>query len=499
MLQRERALFLGLVLGATWGCSEPPPPSGTGSRPDVLILIADDLACSVVGAFGGLENVTPAIDRLAARGLTFQRACSTASYCTPARQALLTGRLPHHLRVTRLKTPLPRDALTLGTLFRASGYATAAIGKMHWNHVRGRDDHGFDLILDRGDWRNQLSTDERRSHDEHRRIWMSAWSDPERRYEGLPLELPIERTESHWLVERTLEFIDAPRERPFLAICSFSPPHFPFTYPAAHEAPPELAPVPEFDHQQRRRNVPGIAGTLPRGGLLKPAEARRLRAAYARSAAWLDSQLGLLMEGLEQRGREPVIVFLSDQGFLSGEHGLVGKLHPYREVLRVPLILRLPGRAPAQRTELVSLVDVLPTLCELAGIVPPGEIQGRSLLPLLDGRGPAREAVFAARPGFWAAVRTDDWKLVLGAQPALGLDQLYDLRADPGELTNLFRAAPEGVTADLVTRLFERYRSSRPEAVAPEAWMQQRSRINAVRWALQQREPESPNASGEDD
>jgi len=456
-------------------------PGQRAERLSVLVILADDLARSGVG------ERTPAIDRLAREGVSFARAHCAATLCAPSRQALLTGRWPHANGVTRLTTPLPPDSVTLGTLFRSAGYDTAAIGKMHWNQS-GEDapDFGFDVVLDRRDWRAQLSAQELERVERHRDAWTRSWNDPAQRYRGPPLALPPERTESAWLVDRTIEFLDGRGDRPFLAFCSLSPPHFPFTFPAELEdaAQPGDFAAPAIDHELQVRNVPGIDPSLPGGGSLRPEDVPPLRAAYARSSAWLDRQVGRLVAHVDASGlgARTVVVFSSDHGYLLGEHGLVGKRASYDEVVRVPLVLRIPGRRGETRDELVSQLDLLPTLTDLAGIPAYAAAQGRSLVPLLAGTAPPPGEVYAELPGEWGLLRTDEWKFVVGARRELGLDQLYDLGADPGEEHNLFGPEQEPLLQSMVARMAELLAAT-PPANDPD-WMAQPDLLEAVRRAV---------------
>ena len=480
------------LLGILAACAprEPVPPS-------VLIVALDDLTCSAVGAFGGRVGIAPAIDRLASEGIAFREAFCASAYCTPSRQAFLTGRWPHEIGVTRVRTQLPPGSVTLGTAFRAAGYRTAAIGKMHWNRGDTRADYGFDLILDRADWRGGLDPSEARVVDQHRRNWVKAWSSGERRYRAGPLGLREERQEASWLVDRALEFVGAQPDRPFLAFCSFHQPHFPFTYPPSFEsrARPEDLEPPAYEPGELERNVPGIKPGTPDGRPLEPEEARALAAAYLRSVAWVDSQVGRLLGGLELAGRadDTVVVLWSDHGFFLGEHGLVGKLQAFREIVRVPLVVRVPGRPAGARPEPVQLVDVFPTLCELTGVPAPDRLSGRSLVALIDGGEAPRDHASVLAPGRWAMVRTEAWKLVIGADAGGGLDQLYDLRADPEERTNLY-GAPEHASAlpPLVERLRTLLAGTPPGWTPAESWMASADAIADIRRAVSTREPDLP-------
>jgi len=495
--RRWLAALVGLALAGALlvGCEE--PPKRFASRPNVLIVIVDDLTSRAVGALGGDPRITPNIDRLAAESVVFENAVVATPVCTPSRHAFITGRWPHAIGVTRLHSELPLGAPTLATLFQNAGYATAAIGKMHWYRDRlGSEAFGFERIVDRKEWERGLSEAERATWQARKASW-SRWrtSFGDRfNIAGEPLAIAPERQLASFLVDETLRFIDDAKGRPFLAVSSFYEPHAPFTFPEsfADRVLPEDITPPSFDVAAAIASVPGLAAKYAteakRYGPISEDQIRAMTASYLRSVAWVDDRIGELLAGLEERGLtdETVVVFWSDHGYLLGEHGLISKRLPFDEALRAPLFVRAPGWKPRREAGLAQSIDLFPTLCELAAIDPPGSLAGRSLTSTVP-----RDEVFSEQIGDWASVRTTRWKLVLGASRRSGLDQLYDLVADPNENENLVAdPANASTVADLTERMHKIFAESPPDWLPTDEWMVQADKELAVRWAIAQIEPE---------
>jgi choline-sulfatase len=462
-----------------------------------LIVIVDDLASRAVGALGGDPRFTPHIDRLAAESVVFENAVVATPLCTPSRNAFITGRWPHAIGVTQLHSELPLGTPTLGTLFQNAGYATAAIGKMHWYRGRlGSETFGFERLVDRKDWKRGLSEEERAIWQARKESWSRRDTSFDARFNpaGEPLAIAPERQLASFLVDETLRFVDAAKERPFLAITSFYEPHAPFTFPEsfAGRALPEDITPPNFDVAAALASVPGLAtyysNRAARYGPLSEDRIRGMTASYLRSVAWVDDRIGKLLAGLEERGLtdETVVVFWSDHGFLLGEHGLVAKGLPFREAVRAPLLVRAPDWKPRREAALAQAIDLFPTLCEFAAVNPPGSLAGRSLTSAVP-----RDIVFSEQIGTWAAVRTRRWKLVLGTSSELGFDQLYDLVADPNENENLIADPVNTSTvSDLTERMHKVFAESPPDWLPANEWMVQTDKESAVRWAIAQIEPE---------
>lgn len=204
-----------------------------GEKPNLLVIIADDHGGGTLGIEGDPRQATPNLDALAREGVLFERAYCNSPLCTPSRQSLITGLLPHSIGVTQLATPLPGSALTLGHWLRDLNYVTLAIGKMHFNDTAS---HGFTVRLDTPDWQRYLKTHPPHGGD-HRRAWRP-FLDPAREWLNADVRsagLPAESMQSVYFVDQAVAFLKGKHERPFALIVSFHDPHSPFNFPRGWE------------------------------------------------------------------------------------------------------------------------------------------------------------------------------------------------------------------------------------------------------------------------
>ena len=459
----------------------PRPVEGRPKGPNILILVGDDHAGGTLGIDGDPRRATPRLDALARQGVRFDRAYCNSPVCTPSRQSFITGRLPHAVGVTRLLTPLPDDAVTLGDWLGDLGYDTAAIGKMHFN---ARSKHGFAERLDSADWADWLRpTPARRGRPSPA---LAAVPGPGRRLaqRRLPAVRPARRRamESTYLVDRAAEFLDRHRDRgrsaPFAMVVGFPEPHSPFKFPdewAGRYRPDQFA-APAVSEADRLDQPRVFAG-------LTPDEVKGISAAYYTSLSFLDHQVGRVLDALDASGlaEDTIVVYLGDNGYMLGQHGRFEKHCFYEPAVRVPLILRWPGHLPGR---------------------PPGDRPGRAGRPPADPARPRRPALPARPPRPeprrawpWASpgakgrdvvvseyleneeamARSARYKLVVGTgarrrqdgyetgRPLPGpYERLYDLEADPGEATDL-RDRPDlaPVVADLRRKLLDRLATTR--------------------------------------
>ncbi len=475
------------------------PPAGKPKGPNLLILVGDDHAGGTLGIDGDPRRATPRLDALARQGVRFDRAYCNSPVCTPSRQSFITGRLPHAVGVTRLLTPLPDDAVTLGDWLGDLGYDTAALGKMHFNSEAR---HGFAERLDSDDWGRWLRRNppasgagpvKWRPFQDPAAVWLNAAC----RSYGLPLA----SMESTYYVDRAVEFFGRHADRaasaPFAMVVGFSEPHSPFKFPdewAGRYKPADFAapPVSEADRLDRPKVFAGLT----------PDEVKGIRAAYYTSLSYHDHQVGRVLDALAASGleRDTIVVYLGDNGYLLGDHGRFEKHCSFEPAVRVPLIFRWPGHLPAGRAvaDLVELVDVVPTLLGLAGQPAPPDLHGSSLQALARGEPGAkgREVVVSEYlENEEAMARSSRYKLVVGTgarrrqdgyetgrPPAGPYERLYDLDVDPGEATDLRdRGDLAPVAAGLRRKLLDRLattRGGRP-AVPPGL-----SEAEALRWCL---------------
>ena len=313
--------------------------------------------------------------------------------------------------------------------------------------------------------------------------------------------------ESTYVADRAAEFFrrQKGRDEPFCLVVGFYDPHAPFRYPDDWPNPyrPEefaVPPVTEAD----RRDRPTLFASLT------PQEIRGIQAAYYTSIAYLDRTVGRIVDALDESGlaEDTIVVYLGDNGYLRGQHGRFEKHCLFEPAVRVPLIVRWPGHVPKGRRvgAKVELVDLFPTLTELAGMPSPTNLHGRSLVPLLRGdlRAPTRDVVVSEYPeNEEAMARSDRFKLIVGSGrrqrqdgygnglPLTGpYERLYDLAADPGELDDLAgRPEFDAVRDELRHRLFARLAGTR-DGLQPVP--NRLDEAEAIRWCLVPRDA-APN------
>ncbi len=446
-------------------------------HPNVLFIAVDDLNMSV-GCYGDKTIQTPNIDRLAARGVRFDRAYCQYPLCNPSRVSMLTGVRPDTAKVYDLGTNF-RSTMAkvtpLPELFKRNGYFTARVGKIyHYGVPRQIGSGGLD---DSDSW--ELAINPRgRDKDEEEKLhvltrgtgttlgFSMSWLDME--------GTDDEQTDGQATLEsiKLLERFAKSGQRFFLGMGFFRP-HTPFVatkkwfelYP---KATIELPKVKSDD----LTDVPKIAPTIkpPDYGLSK-SDLQDCVRGYRASVSCLDSQVGQLLDTLDRLklAESTVIVFVSDHGFLLGEHGQWQKQMLFEESNRVPLIFAGPGvEAGGASPRTVELLDIYPTLVELCGLPkPPQPLEGQSLVPLLnDPDSPWDRPAYSqvtrrvgrgknARTIMGYSVRTERWRYTEWDGGKLG-SELYDHDQDPAEETNLAQVADHAETVTEMHGLIER-------------------------------------------
>jgi choline-sulfatase len=447
------------------------------SAPNVLFLIGDDHVPYVMGAYGNEKAKTPNLDRLAESGVRFNHAYCNSPLCTPSRQSLLCGRLPHSVGVTQLATALPEGSFTLAELLKGSGYATAAIGKMHFN---SNLHHGFDLRLDHPEHAAYLKEHPPKPLADGLQV-LPAWKpfvDPAHIWLNgsyLPFGASKADMDGTWYAEQAVEFMKGHKDTPFCLFVGFTEPHSPYHFPIEYKGmydPTSFEvpkPGPEDDHQ-----IPKVFRDL------SDKENQNIIAAYYTSTAFFDENVGKVLSALDELGLRDntMVVYLGDNGYNLGQHGRFEKHCFFEEAVRVPLLVRLPKEKEQKRVVegQVELIDLFPTVAEVCGASSPANIEGKSLLPIMRGDF-LGERTFAFSEYLCteeAMVRTSQYKLIYGTgnrqrderyqsgYPAEHPERrLYDLLHDPGETTNI-AAKPEfeEVLGEMEGAMLERFEES---------------------------------------
>ncbi len=426
------------------------------NRPNILLTITDTQPTSFLGCYTGDDRGTPHLDALAARGTRFEQAYTTCPLCTPARAGLFTGQTPTRSGAFTNSQPLGQTVRNMGQYFTAAGYRSAYIGK--W-HLDGHDYFGDGCCPD--GWDEAYWYDGKRYlldlTPEQVKVWRTLYPWSSETFEKHEIDAAF--TWAHRISDNALRFLSEQEQddRPYLLVCSYDEPHHPFFCPPeyvaryeAEDAGWDIGPSAFDDlqnkppHQQEWAEGPfGISGE-PSGTFHNPA--------MMGCNAFVDEEIGRVLnkaQALADKTGQPTwIVHTSDHGDHMGTHRLRSKgATAYDANARVPLLVVSPEGGPAVQKSVVSLMDILPTLLDAAGIEAPACLDGRSFRPLVgnDDHEAERCAFLeftryeVGHDGFGGflpmrALVHGDWKLVLNG---LGTDELYHLGNDPDELRNL--------------------------------------------------------------
>jgi iduronate 2-sulfatase len=493
-----RQILTGLLLIAIFS----PTARAADQRRNVLFIISDDLN-NLLGCYGDPMVKTPNIDRLAARGVRFDRAYCAFPLCGPSRNSILTGLYPNSTGIQTngliFRQTIPNQ-LSMSQTFRQQGYFAARIGKLyHYNVPNSIGTNGHD---DPGSWELELNPAGVDRLEEHPHItslipnqfggtlsWYASPKSDEHHTDAIMAK------DADWVLERCAR----DKQRPFFLAVGFFRPHTPYVAPQR----------PWFDMYDVNQ-MPVVEGVeadradIPEAGLgsqkkeqntMTDEQRRQTRQAYYASISFMDAQVGRVIESLDRHGlaENTVIVFTSDHGYHMGEHGLWQKMSLFEESARVPMLIVAPGAGSAGGviSAPVSQVDLFPTLAELCGVTPPTNLQGQSLVPMLkdntqSGRGWALTQVTRGGGGgqqrnkkgadnsaksatpandgrfFGYSLRTDRWRYTEWDGGQKGRE-LYDHDTDPRELTNLADHADHSKTVEqLATLMREAVKTTLP-------------------------------------
>lgn len=442
--------------------------SNRRGSPNVLLIGADDLRAPIIGCLGDRVAKTPNIDRLAARGVLFERAYCQQTLCNPSRSSVLTGMRPDTTRVwdnrTHFRDTVP-GAVTLPEWFRRRGYFTQGIGKVyHAGLTRIQGDPQSWSVPATYHWGNHFKNPAEVPEG-------SAPSDPVLIGTNEIRDVPDEAYRDGRIRRSAVEALRklSRGNEPFLLAAGFWKPHRPFNSPKRYWDLYDPAEIPPPQPAEPPAGAPEIA--IQPQLLDYVAEVKRdprvmteLRRGYYANVSFFDAQVGALVDEVDRLGlaENTIIVLWADHGYQQGEHAMWGKTSCFELDAHVPLIVVPPGgRAGGRRVpEIVESLDLYPTLLELAGLPSNDAAEGRSLVPLIEGHGTgggtvrcacsqhprpspelARVESTQAKP--WQAmgysVRTDAWRYTEWRSWTTGevmARELYDHRTDPGETRN---------------------------------------------------------------
>lgn len=469
-MQHTRRLFAMLLLASLCAIQ-----SVAATRPNVLFVIADDLTAEALSVYGNVQVKSPHIDRLAGEGVRFTRAYCQYPVCGPSRASMMSGMYPSAIGVMgngaadRFTANLGIRP-TLAQHFQDSGYYTARVSKIYHMRIPGDITAGVDGPDHAASWteRFNIQAPEWRSSGAHAHLTNEKLNlDPANHYAGGfggafyvvkgdtdGAEQPDVRA-----ADQAIRLMRAHRDGPFFLAVGLVRPHVPLVAPAAYfEAYPAEA-------MQLPPQVTGDWDDIPKAGITKNSagsgldsqeEKQQVLSAYYASVAFMDAQVGRMLAALEESGlrENTIVVFTSDHGYHLGEHEFWQKMSLHDESARIPLIIAAPGRAPAVTDSLAQLMDLYPTLAELAGLPAPPHLQGKSLASVLaDPAVDVHDAVYTCMRDDHL-LTTARWSYILYGD---GSEELYDLDRDPRQFFNLAGVAVYGgVLEEMRARLAEK-------------------------------------------
>ena len=444
---------------------------------NVLFIVVDDLR-PLLGCYGHPEIHTPNIDKLAERGTVFNRAYCQYPLCSPSRTSMITGLRVETTGVLNnsqnFRKKLP-GAITLPQHFKTHGYHTQSVGRIA---------HLPQLQDDENSW----------SVASWRPLWLPF--DIETTPSWQALDVDDDDLRDGKTARRAVRVLNQIKDRQFFLAVGFYKPHLPFKAPRkyfelydtqafdlpASSISPKDAPKSALNNWSAIRAYQDLpSGTMP----LSDAKTLELIRAYAAATSYTDAQIGRVLAQLDALGlaENTVIVFCGDHGHHLGEHGIWGKQTLFEVSLRSPLIVSVPHKHSSETDALAELVDIYPTLCDACHLPIPTELEGSSMMPVIEEPTlPWKTAVFsqfggAAHGG--VSIRTERYRYTEWGQNGRKGVELYDYEADPEETLNI-AGLPENT--ELVAQLSERLHAGW-QAALPEA-RQQLSVLHTLPWDI---------------
>lgn len=497
----NRTAFAGSICGALFivGALTTNAPAQPAQKLNVLFIAVDDLRPEL-GCYGHPVIQSPHIDRLASRGMIFNRSYCQQAVCNSSRASLMTGLRPETIKVYELSThfrDMKPDAVTIPEHFKAHGYYTQRFGKIFHTAHGNRDDAQSwseptpprPKRTDRAAPKPAAPKPAARKPEQPRKPAAAAQKPaaPARNAQKGPdhsNDLPYEAPDvadsdlpDGQIADQAIETLRKVKDKPFFLAVGFLKPHLPFIAPRRYwdlYSPEQIELAPNPFHP---KNAPLYANNdaaelrrykgMPKTGLIPDDEARRLKHGYYACVSYVDAQVGRLLDELDKLGLRDntVIILWGDHGWQLGEHATWCKHTAWETATRVPLIISLPRQktAGAKTDALVEFVDIFPSLVDICNLPMPKGLDGISFKPLIDD--PKREwkqAAFSIWPkripgqgsGFGRAIRTDRYRLVEWTVPGKDFAEyeLYDHQTDPQENISLAKEPEYKARVEQLTR-----------------------------------------------
>ena len=420
---------------------------------NVLFIISDDLTSTALSCYGNTVCKTPNIDRLAERGTRFTRAYCQGTYCGPSRASFMSGYYPHATGVLGYKSPRSKigDRATWSQHFKNNGYYAARVSKIFHMGVPIGIEQGSNGADDEASWTERFNskgpewkaqgegeTLQNNPHGKKPAVGGNTFVVVEA--DGDDLVHSDGKT-----AKKAVELIHLHKDKPFWLGVGFVRPHVPFVAPRSYYRPfkpySKMVLPPKIEGDWADIPKPGINYCTSQNMKMDIRRQKKSIGGYYASVAYMDAQVGKVISALDEAGLrdKTIIIFTSDHGFHLGEHDFWAKVSLLDESSQVPLIISVPGKKPAVCHSLTELLDLYPTISSLCELPKQPHLQGKDISKMLDDpKHTVREAAFSVAPfrqGF--LLREDDWSYIQYGEDASKGIELFDVRKDPKQYTNL--------------------------------------------------------------
>lgn len=446
----------------------------SSNRYNVLFIIADDLTSTALSCYGNEVSRTPNIDAIATHGTRFTRAYCQGTYCGPSRASFMSGYYPHATGVLGYVSPRPAigDRATWSQHFKNNGYYSARVSKIFHMGVPGGIEEGGDGADDPVSWTESFNSQGPEWTAPGDGETLGGNPDGKKPVVGGNTFVVVE-AEGDDLVHsdgktaaKAVELIARHKEKRFFLAVGFVRPHVPFV-----ALKPYFDSFLPYDKLALPEKVLGDWEDIPPAGINYKTsvnmkmDLRRQRKAiggYFAAVTYMDAQVGKVMAALRDSGQDDntIVIFTSDHGYHLGEHDFWAKVSLHEESASVPLIIRVPGKQPAVCSSLTELIDLYPTVASLCGLKSQPRLQGLDISRMLDDpKHTVRDAAFSVSGtsgGF--LLREDHWAFIQYGEDASKGVELFDMRKDPKQYTNLadkpeFRSQVDDFKSKMVEKL----------------------------------------------
>tara|TARA_R110000851_G_scaffold109631_3_gene232063 strand:- start:3694 stop:5172 length:1479 start_codon:yes stop_codon:yes gene_type:complete len=490
MFKMRKWLFCLFMLCFFLGQSQQGKPSkkNKSNKPNVLFIIADDLTATAVSSYENKMSHTPNIDNLAAEGTKYTRAYTQYPVCGPSRASLMFGYYPNATTTYgyvsgRENVGPSRKSLT--QLFKDNGYYTARVSKIYHMGVPIDIETGSNGQDDEASWTERFNSQgpEWTAEGEAELVQNNPYGLKPRKGGNV---MTIVKADGDDLAhsdgktaEKAVELIKQHKNNPFFLAVGLVRPHVPFVAPSKYFEPyphEQMVLPPKVENDWDDIPARGINYVTSVNGEMSEEQEKKAVAGYYASVAYMDAQVGKILKTLKEEGLEDntIVVFTSDHGFHLGEHRFWMKVSLHEESVRVPLIIKVPGKAPAVCNSFSELLDLYPTLADLAGIEASKGLQGKSLVKTLNNpQVEVRDFAFSVSQGGKSfLVRNHKWAYIQYDEDAGAGMELFDMEYDTKQYNNLaHNPAYDDVVQEMQLKLTEKLKSIRKNDLGIEYGM----------------------------